>query len=146
MSFEYLPGVKPSGLVVGALFAHASSFVVYGPLFGSLWHKTFQEEKNKSVWNAESKPAVAAYIGSLVAAGLQTYATAALLIETNTFSYKGAAYLGGIIFLVRTAPSAVHSLCLEKKSWDEVLSKSAASLLETIGLALVLTRWGVRTL
>lgn len=37
----------------------------------------------------------------LVGSALQSYGVGALINATGTLSYKGAAYLGGLIFLVR---------------------------------------------
>lgn len=145
MSLEYLPSVKPSALAVGALFTHASSFVVYGPLFGQLWNKAMQQDKNSEFWKREAAPAATTYLSSLSAAVAQSYGVAALINVTGTLTYKGAAYLGGLLLLVSSAPSAVHSIFIEKRPVEYVAVKAVAQLLETVGLTLVLSWWGTRT-
>lgn len=40
-----------------------------------------------------------------VGSALQSYGVGALINATGTLSYKGAAYLGGLIFLATSAPT-----------------------------------------
>lgn len=42
---------------------------------------------------------------SLVGSALQSYGVGALINATGTLSYKGAAYLGSLIFLATSAPT-----------------------------------------
>ncbi len=42
---------------------------------------------------------------SLVGSALQAYGVGALINATGTLSYKGAAYLGSLIFLATSAPT-----------------------------------------
>jgi len=42
---NYFPSVRPSAIVLGTLFEHVSSFIVYGPLFGQTWHKAMSADK-----------------------------------------------------------------------------------------------------
>ncbi len=49
---------------------------------------------------------------SLVGSALQSYGVGALINATGTLSYKGAAYLGSLIFLATSAPTvSFPSLC-----------------------------------
>lgn len=41
---------------------------------------------------------------SLVGSALQSYGVGALINATGTLSYKGSAYLGGLIFTATAAP------------------------------------------
>ncbi len=145
MSLEYLPSIKPSALAIGALYTHASSFVVYGPLFGQIWHKAMQQDKSSEYREREAGVAATTYVSSVAAAVVQSYAVGALITVTGTLSYKGAAYLGGLLFCVNAAPSAVHSVFVEKRPLEYVLVKAAANILETVGLSMVLVWWGPRT-
>jgi hypothetical protein len=45
LSVNYFPSIRPSALVLGAVFEHVSSFVVYGPLFGQAWQKAMSVDK-----------------------------------------------------------------------------------------------------
>jgi len=42
---NYFPSVRPSAIVLGTVFEHVSSFIVYGPLFGQTWHKAMSADK-----------------------------------------------------------------------------------------------------
>lgn len=85
------------------------------------------------------------YGSSITGSAVQSYAVGALLNLTGTVTYKGASYLGGLIFLISQTPTVVNNILLEKRPVDLVIAKIVASLLETIGLSLTLTWWGTRT-
>lgn len=51
--------------------------------------------------NHNIKPLGTTFVGS----GLQSYGVGALINATGTLSYKGAAYLGSLIFLATSAPT-----------------------------------------
>jgi hypothetical protein len=53
----------------------------------------------------EAASAAAAWGTSLVGSAIQSYGVGALINATGTLSYKGAAYLGGLIFMASSAPS-----------------------------------------
>jgi len=145
MSLEYLPSVRGSGIVVGSAFSLLSSQIVYGPLLGSIWSKAMQQDKNSEFWKREAGPVAATYASSVAAAVAQAYGVGALINVTGTLSYKGAAYLGALLLLVNTAPSAVHSIFVEKRPTEFVAVKAVSQVLETVGLSLVLTWWGTRS-
>jgi hypothetical protein len=42
---SYFPSVRPSAIVLGTVFEHVSSFIVYGPLFGQTWQKAMNADK-----------------------------------------------------------------------------------------------------
>ena len=52
----------------------------------------------------EASSAAVAWGTSLVGSALQAYGVGALINATGTLSYKGAAYLGGLIFAATSAP------------------------------------------
>ena len=47
---SYFPSVRPSAIVLGTVFEHVSSFIVYGPLFGQTWQKAMNADK---VWGPQ---------------------------------------------------------------------------------------------
>lgn len=69
----------------------------------------------------------------------------ALINATGTLSYKGAAYLGALIFAATSAPTYLAQLFTEKRPADTVAVGAVAKLFETVGLATFLTWWGTRT-
>ena len=100
-----LPPVKPSAIALGTVFSHAADLAILAPLFGD----TYQRAKNSNtkeefLKSKEAASAGAAYGSSLIGAGLQTYGVAALINATGTLSYKGAAYLGALVFLATASP------------------------------------------
>lgn len=70
---------------------------------------------------------------------------AALLNATGTLSYKGATYLGGLIFMASAAPSFISQIFAEKQPLDTIAVGAVSRLFETVGLSLFLTWWGTRT-
>lgn len=69
----------------------------------------------------------------------------ALINATGTLSYKGAAYLGGLIFAATSAPTFFSQLFVEKRALETIGVSVVAKLFETIGLSVFLTWWGTRT-
>lgn len=83
-----------------------------GPLFG----QTYQRAKSANtteefIKSKEAAGAAAAWGTSFVGAGLQSYGVGALINATGTLSYKGAAYLGGLIFAATAAPGVSFPFC-----------------------------------
>lgn len=84
-----------------------------------------------------------------------------MINSTGTLSYKGAAYLGSLIFFASTGPSVciflelyqtllIHSQIIaavvtEKRPLDTVAVGVVTKVFETVGLSLFLTYWGTRT-
>lgn len=76
---------------------------------------------------------------------------AALLTTTGTLSYKGAAYLGTLVFFTTSLGATIGGLIgfgepgAKPIDVAEVVAGTASSLLDTVGLAVILNWWGVRT-
>lgn len=111
-----LPPVKPSAIALGTIFNHAASLAILGPVFGDTYHRAqAANSKEEFVKSKEAASAAAAWGTSIVGSALQSYGVGALINATGTLSYKGAAYLGSLIFFASSAPS----VCLPqpKRSW-----------------------------
>jgi hypothetical protein len=101
-----LPPVKPSAIALGTIFNHAASLAVLGPVFGDTYHRAQSaNSKEEFVKSKEAASAAAAWGTSLVGSAIQSYGVGALINATGTLSYKGAAYLGSLIFFASSAPS-----------------------------------------
>jgi len=101
-----LPPVKPSAIALGTIFNHAASLAVLGPVFGDTYHRAqAANSKEEFVKSKEAASAAAAWGTSLVGSAVQSYGVGALINATGTLSYKGAAYLGSLIFMASSAPS-----------------------------------------
>ena len=112
-----LPPVKPSAIAIGTVFNHGVSLALLAPVFGDTYHRAqAANSKEEFLKSKEAASAAAAWGSSLAGSALQTYGVGALLVATGTLSYKGAAYLGGLVFLASSAPSvslvSVFSKCL----------------------------------
>merc|ERR1712169_111129 len=66
--------------------------------------------KEEFVKSKEAASAAAAYGTSLVGSAIQSYGVGALINATGTLSYKGAAYLGSLIFFASSAPSFIAQI------------------------------------
>jgi multisubunit Na+/H+ antiporter MnhG subunit len=98
--------VKPSAIALGTVFTHTASLGILAPVFGDAYHRAqAANSKEEFVKSKETASAAAAWGSSLVGSALQTYGVAALINATGTLSYKGAAYLGSLIFFASSAPS-----------------------------------------
>lgn len=101
-----LPPVKPSAIALGTAFNHAVSLAVMAPLFGETYRRA-QEANTKEEFfkSKEAATAAATWGSSLVGSAIQSYGVGALINATGTLTYKGAAYLGALIFMASAAPS-----------------------------------------
>lgn len=134
------------------------------PVFGDTYHRAqAANSKEEFIKSKEAAGAAAAWGSSLVGSAVQTYGVAALINATGTLSYKGAAYLGTLIFFASSAPGVrtrkrqtllVHTLTFpqfvsqifaEKRPIDTVAVGAVSRVFETVGLSLFLTWWGTRT-
>merc|ERR1711988_827450 len=131
MSLHYLPPVKPSAIALGTFFNHGVELAVLSPLFGA----TYQRAKSAAV----------AWGTTLVGSALQAYGVGALINATGTLSYKGATYLGGLIFAASAAPGLLVQAFSERRPLDTVGVSVLAKLFETVGLSVFLSWWGTRT-
>ncbi|KAL4972886.1 hypothetical protein BDW66DRAFT_154305 [Aspergillus desertorum] len=145
-TLHYLPPVKPSAIAAGTIFTHTASLGILAPVFGDTYHRAqAANSKEDFVKSKEAAGAATAWGSSLVGSAVQTYGVAALINATGTLSYKGAAYLGSLIFFASSAPSFVSQIFTEKRPLDTVAVGAVARVFETVGLSLFLTWWGTRT-
>lgn len=136
-----IPAIAP-----GTIFNHAASLAVLGPVFGDTYHRAqAANSKEEFVKSKEAASAAAAYGTSLVGSAIQSYGVGALINATGTLSYKGAAYLGSLIFFASSAPSFIAQIFTEKRPLDTVAVGAVARIFETVGLSLFLTWWGTHT-
>lgn len=156
-----LPPVKPSAIALGIVFTQVSSVAVLAPLFGDTYHRAKAADSKEEFFKSrEAATAAASYGSSIVGSALQTYGVGALINATGTLSYKGAAYLGSLIFFASAGPgvSSIINFCTvtdnfqliaavvtEKRPIDTVAVGVVSRLFETVGLSLFLTYWGTRT-
>ncbi|KAK3500275.1 uncharacterized protein B0T23DRAFT_371923 [Neurospora hispaniola] len=146
MSLHYLPPVKPSAIALGTIFNHATELAIMTPLFGQTYQRAkISNSKEEFIKSREATSAVMAWGSSLVGSALQSYGIGALINATGTLSYRGAAYLGGLIFAATSAPGFISELFVEKRAFETVGINVLAKLFETVGLSVFLTWWGTRT-
>jgi len=145
-TLHYLPPVKPSAIALGTAFNHAVSLAVLGPVFGDAYRRA-QEANSKEEFfkSKESATAATTWGSSLVGSAVQAYGVGALINATGTLTYKGAAYLGSLIFFASSAPSIISQVLTEKRPLDTIAVGAVARVFETVGLSLFLTYWGTRT-
>jgi len=145
-TLHYLPPVKPSAIALGTIFTHTASLAILAPVFGDTYHRAqAANTKEEFAKSKEAASAAAAWGSSLAGSALQTYGVGALINATGTLSYKGAAYLGSLIFFASSAPSLVAQIVTEQRPLDQVAVGTLARVFETVGLSLFLTYWGTRT-
>ncbi|KAF4977766.1 hypothetical protein FZEAL_5732 [Fusarium zealandicum] len=146
MSLHYLPPVKPSAIALGTAFNHGIELAVLAPVFGQTYQRAkAANTKEEFIRSKEASGAALAWGSSLVGSALQSYGVGALINATGTLSYKGAAYLGSLIFFATSAPGYIAQIFVEKRPLDTVGVSLATKLIETLGLSVFLTWWGTRT-
>ncbi|KAI0141216.1 hypothetical protein GGR57DRAFT_487576 [Xylariaceae sp. FL1272] len=146
MSLHYLPPVRPSAIALGTVFNHGVELAVLSPLLGETYRRAkAADTKEEFLHSKEASGAAVAWGTSLVGSALQAYGVGALINATGTLTYKGAAYLGTLIYLATAAPTYLNQLFAEKRSVDTVAVSATAKLVETLGLSVFLTWWGTRT-
>jgi len=146
MSLHHLPPVKPSAIALGTVFNQTAELAVLSPLFGQTYQRAkLANTKEEFLRSKEASSAALAWGTTLVGSALQSYGVGALLNATGTLSYKGAAYLGGLIFMATSAPTILAQVFTEKRPLDIVGMGIAAKIVETVGLSMFLTWWGTRT-
>ncbi|KAI6803008.1 DUF1761-domain-containing protein [Hortaea werneckii] len=145
-TLHYLPPVKPSAVALGTVYNHAVSLAVLGPVFGDTYRQAQAANTKEEFFKSkEAASAAAAWGTSLIGSGVQSYGVGALLNATGTLSYKGAAYMGGLIFMASSAPSFIAQIFTEKRPLDTVAVGALARVFETVGLSMFMTWWGTRT-
>lgn len=101
-----LPPVKPSAIALGTAFNHAVSLAVLGPVFGDAYRRAQQANSKEEYFHSkEAATAAVSWGSSLLGSAIQSYGVGALINATGTLTYKGAAYLGSLIFMASSAPS-----------------------------------------
>ncbi|CAG9992664.1 unnamed protein product [Clonostachys byssicola] len=146
MSLHYLPSVKPSAIALGLVFNHGIELAVLSPIFGQTYQRAkLSNTKEEFIKSREATSAIAAWGTSFVGSALQSYSVGALINATATLSYKGAAYLGGLIFAATAAPTFIAQVFHERRPLETVGVNVLAKLFETVGLSVFLTWWGTRT-
>ncbi|MCJ1422517.1 hypothetical protein MMC29_000397 [Sticta canariensis] len=145
-TLQYLPTVKPSAIALGTVFNHTASLAILAPLFGETYRSAQAANSKEEFFKSkEAAGAAAAYGSSIVGSAIQSYGVGALINTTGVLSYKGAAYLGSLIFFASSAPSFISQIFTEKRPLDTVAVGALARVFETVGLSLFLTWWGTRT-
>ena len=141
-----LPPVKPSAIALGTFFNHGVELAVLSPLFGATYQRAKSANtKEEFVRSKEASSAAVAWGTTLVGSALQAYGVGALINATGTLSYKGATYLGGLIFAASAAPGLLVQAFSERRPLDTVGVSVLAKLFETVGLSVFLSWWGTRT-
>ncbi|KAF2155539.1 DUF1761-domain-containing protein [Myriangium duriaei CBS 260.36] len=145
-TLHYLPPVKPSAIALGTVFNHVASLAVLTPLFGETYRQAQAANSKEEFFKSrEAASAGLAWGTSLVGSAIQSYGVGALLNATGTLTYKGAAYLGALVFFASSAPSFVAQITTEKRPLDTIAVGALARVFETVGLSVFLTYWGTRT-
>lgn len=81
------------------------------PLFGETYNRAQSANTKEEFFKSkEAATAAATWGSSLVGSAVQSYGVGALINATGTLSYKGAAYLGSLIFFASSAPAVRASL------------------------------------
>jgi hypothetical protein len=76
------------------------------PLFGDTYQRAQSANSKEEFFKSkEAATAAATWGSSLVGSAIQSYGVGALINATGTLSYKGAAYLGSLIFMASSAPA-----------------------------------------
>jgi hypothetical protein len=107
-----LPPVKPSAIALGLAFNQSIELAVLAPVFGASYKRYQVSNTNEEFIKSKETTSAAIGLGtSFVGAALQSYGVGALINATGTLSYKGAAYLGGLIFFATSAPAVSSNRC-----------------------------------
>ncbi|KAF3762876.1 DUF1761-domain-containing protein [Cryphonectria parasitica EP155] len=146
MSLHYLPPVKPSAVALGLVFNQTVETAVLAPVFGDSYRRAKRADSAEEFFKSKEATSTGVALGtSFVGSLAQSYAVGALINATGTLSYKGATYLGGLIFLATSAPTYISQIFQEKRPLETVGVSVVAKVFETVGLACFLTWWGTRT-
>jgi len=104
-----LPPVKPSAIALGLVFNQTTELAILSPLFGQTYQRAkTSNTKEEFLRSKEATSAAVAWGTSFLGSALQSYGVGALINATGTLSYKGAAYLGALIFAASNAPTVCH--------------------------------------
>jgi hypothetical protein len=76
------------------------------PLFGESYQKAMNaDSKQEWIKSKEAAKTATLWGSNVIGSGAQTYAIAALLTQTGVLTYKGAAYVGALIFAATSVPT-----------------------------------------
>jgi len=153
-TLHYLPPVKPSAIALGTVFTQGVHMAVLAPVFGDTYDRARRSSSTSQFLHSrEATTSAVLFGGTLVGAGIQTYALAAILNATGTLSYKGAMYTGGLVWACHSVGGVIGGLLgygadaqAKPRDASEVLVGAFAGMMDTIGLGMFLTWWGTRTL
>jgi hypothetical protein len=130
-SFEYLPPIRVSAIALGTAFNHAANLAVLTPLFGETYRRAqHADSKEEFIKRKEAASAAVLYGTTLVGSGIQTYAVAAVLNHLGIMSYKGAAYVGGLLFAATSVPQVCSPSIHQQSTQPPILTKRC-----TVGFA-----------
>ncbi|PRT54678.1 hypothetical protein B9G98_02298 [Wickerhamiella sorbophila] len=139
---ESFPAISPAAVAVGALYSHATSFILNRPVLGAAFQKARASSSlGQAVRSDETASAAIALTSSSLVSLSQSYAVSALLKLANVTTYKAATIVGTLLFAVNSGPALVNGLFVNKQNLDAIAAHAAVSLLDTVGLSLVLTWW-----
>ncbi|KTW26708.1 hypothetical protein T552_02714 [Pneumocystis carinii B80] len=134
-----IPKFCPTALIVGSVFEHLTSYLVYGPFLGRTWQRAMILDKNTEFWASKKTVSAGLMYGvSFLSSSVQVYAMAALLKLTGSLKYKSAFYLSSLVFAATTLPNIVSGYFIEKRPKEYVLVKFVSGLTQTVGLSFVL--------
>lgn len=139
---EAFPSINPAAVAVGALYSHATSFILNRPVLGAAFQRARASSSlGQAVKTDEATSAAVAVTSSAVVSVEQSYAVSALLKLTNATTYKAASIVGTLLFAVTSGPALANALFIRKEKVEAIAANTAVALLDTVGLALVLTWW-----
>jgi hypothetical protein len=89
-----------------ALLISSASLAVLAPVFGDTYKRArAADSAEEFIKSKEAASSATFWSSTLVGSVIQTYGVGALINVTGTLTYKGAAYLGSLIFFASSAPS-----------------------------------------
>lgn len=90
------------------------------PIFGDTYRQAQAANSKEEFFKSkEAATAAASWGSSLLGSAVQAYGVGALINATGTLSYKGAAYLGSLIFMASSAPSVSSCCCCSEANAGE---------------------------
>ncbi|KAI5296557.1 hypothetical protein KEM52_000252 [Ascosphaera acerosa] len=144
--YEFFPIVRPSAIVLGIMFNELTSLKEFCPLITDTRRRaSAASSKEDFLKSKEAGSALGVAVSTLCGSALKAYAIASLIDATRTVCYKGAIYVGTMVFVASSAPTVVSQIFIEKKPVGQVMASEGVRAFESIGLCLIMNWWGVRT-
>ncbi|KAI5291811.1 hypothetical protein KEM54_006388 [Ascosphaera aggregata] len=142
----HFPIIRPSAIVLGIMFNEMTSLSEFCPLIRETKRRASSASSREDFLKSrEASSALNAAGSTLCGSALKAYAVAALLDATRTICYKGAVYIGTMVFVASSGPAIISQIFVEKKPVKTVMASEGVRAAETIGLSLIMTWWGTRT-